>query len=87
MNAPNKVNPNTSSTHADGAIITCGATKLDLTYDELTRIDAWLSSEVRALQEQAGKKFPKAPKFFLDQPKDPRYLGPEIERHNQIVQR
>ena len=84
MNA--QANQNASSVHADAVIITCANNRLELTYDELTQIDNFLSRETQALNERVAKQTPPRPKFSIENPPDEWYLGPYIERHNRICE-
>jgi hypothetical protein len=78
-----KSNKNTSSSHADAAIIYNGNNRLEVTYDELVQFNNFLSSETRTLNERVVKQTQPPPKFSLDEPKELRYLAPDIERYNQ----
>jgi hypothetical protein len=78
-----KSNNNSSSAHADASIITNGPNRLEVTHNELVAIDTWLRREIPALTEKVYRQAPPVPKFSLDNPPDPRYLGPEIEKLNE----
>ena len=80
---PAKSNNNTSSTHADGAILYNGTNRLAVSYDQLVAITNFFSSESRALNEPVERQTPSPPKFSLDEPKEPRFLGPDTERQNE----
>ena len=81
MNA--KPNQNASSAQADASIITNGPNRLEVTHNELVAIDTWLRREIPALNERVYRQAPLVPKFSLDNPIEPRYLGPEIEKMNE----
>jgi hypothetical protein len=81
-----QANQNASSVHADAVIITCANNRLELTYDELTQIDNFLSRETQALNERVAKQTPPPQKFSIENPPDEQYLGPYIKRHNRICE-
>jgi hypothetical protein len=76
-----------SSSHADASILTCGNNRIEIAYDDLVAIDNWLKHEIPALNERVYKQAGPLPKFSLDNPVDPRYLAPYIEKANERSQK
>ena len=78
------VSNNNSSAYADASILTCGNNRLELSYEELVQLDAWLTREIATLNETVAKKTPPVPKFSLEHLTDLRYLtDANIEKVNE----